>query len=148
MLVNSRRVSRHKWTNKSHYVQLALNPLGGESVEELLTAMLGDAVEINPLKRLVIERTGGNPFFIEEIVQALFDQGALMRDGAVKITRSLAQFAIAANGARDSGIAHRSAFAETKGPVADARGDGSRIIAWLDNTNCLTSGYPVGADAG
>jgi len=40
---------------------------------------------------LVIERTGGNPFFIEEIVQSLFDDGALMRNGAVKIMRSLAQ---------------------------------------------------------
>jgi predicted ATPase len=37
------------------------------------------------------ERTGGNPFFIEEIVQALFDEGALVRNGAVKVTRSLSQ---------------------------------------------------------
>ena len=44
-----------------------------------------------PLKRLIIERTGGNPFFIEEMVQALFDEGALVRNGAVKVTRSLSQ---------------------------------------------------------
>jgi hypothetical protein len=43
--------------------------LGRESAEELLTALLEDAVEV-PLKRLIFERTGGNPFFIEEIVQA------------------------------------------------------------------------------
>jgi predicted ATPase len=42
-------------------------------------------------KRLIAERTGGNPFFIEEIVQALFDEGALVRNGAVKVTRSLSQ---------------------------------------------------------
>jgi predicted ATPase len=65
--------------------------LGRESSEELLAALLGDAVELNPLKRLVVERTGGNPFFIEEIVQALFDEGALVRNGAVKVARSLSQ---------------------------------------------------------
>src|SRR6202158_3303312 len=43
------------------------------------------------MKRLIIERTGGNPFFIEEMVQALFDEGALVRNGAVKVTRSLSQ---------------------------------------------------------
>ena len=40
---------------------------------------------------MIIERTGGNPFFIEEIVQALFDEGALLRNGAVKVTRALSQ---------------------------------------------------------
>jgi predicted ATPase len=57
----------------------------------LLTALLEDAVELQPLKRLIIERTGGNPFFIEEIVQAMFDEGALVRNGVVKVTRSLSQ---------------------------------------------------------
>jgi len=39
----------------------------------------------------VLGRTEGNPFFIEEMVQALFDEGALVRNGAVKVARSLAQ---------------------------------------------------------
>ena len=91
LLVNYRPEYRHEWGNKSHYVQLGLNPLGRQSAEELLATLLEDTVEVRPLKRLIIERTGGNPFFIEEIVQALFDEGALVRNGAVKVTRSLAQ---------------------------------------------------------
>jgi class 3 adenylate cyclase/predicted ATPase len=91
LLVNYRPEYLHPWTNKSHYIQLGLKPLGRESADELLTALLGDAVELNPLKRLAIERTGGNPFFIEEIVQALFDEGALVRNGKVKVTRSLSK---------------------------------------------------------
>src|SRR3981081_888130 len=43
------------------------------------------------LKTLVVERTGGNPFFMEEIVQTLFDEGVLVRNGAMKVTRSLSQ---------------------------------------------------------
>src|SRR5439155_21660634 len=57
LLVNYRPEYRHEWTNKSHYVQLGLNPLGRENAEELLAALLGDAAQLNPLKRLVIERT-------------------------------------------------------------------------------------------
>ncbi len=44
----------------------------------------------------MIERTEGNPFFIEEMVQALFDEGALVRNGAVKIMRSLSQLRLPA----------------------------------------------------
>jgi predicted ATPase len=91
LLVNYRPEYRHEWSNKSHYAQIGLKPLGRENAEELLTALLGDAVELQPLKRLIVERTGGNPFFIEEMVRALFDEGALVRNGAVKVTRSLSQ---------------------------------------------------------
>ena len=46
------------------------------------------------LKRLIIERTEGNPFFMEEMVLALIEEGALVRDGGVKLTRSLNQLKI------------------------------------------------------
>ncbi len=65
--------------------------LGRESAAEMLSTLLGDGVELDPLKRMVIERTEGNPFFIEEMVQALFDEGALVRNGAVKVARPLSQ---------------------------------------------------------
>ena len=35
-----------------------------------------------PLKRLIIERTEGNPFFMEEMVQVLFEEGVLQRNGS------------------------------------------------------------------
>ena len=91
LLVNYRPEYRHEWANKSYYSQLRLAALGGESAAAMLTALLGDAVELAPLKRLIVERTEGNPFFIEEIVQTLFDDGALVRNGTVKVTRSLSQ---------------------------------------------------------
>jgi predicted ATPase len=91
LLVNYRLEYSHQWGSKTYYSQLRLDPLGGTDGATMLAALLGASVELNPLKRLIAERTGGNPFFIEEIVQALFDEGALMRNGAVKVTRSLAQ---------------------------------------------------------
>ena len=69
--------------------QLRLDPLGKESAQELLTALMGDDESTLPLKRLIIERTEGNPFFMEEMVQALFEQGVLARNGAVKLVKPL-----------------------------------------------------------
>jgi class 3 adenylate cyclase/predicted ATPase len=91
LLVNYRPEYHHEWANNSYYSQLRLDPLGGADGAAMLAALLGASVELNPLKRLITERTGGNPFFIEEIVQALFDEGALVRNGAVKVARSLSQ---------------------------------------------------------
>jgi predicted ATPase len=65
LLVNYRPEYRHEWGNRTHYTQLRLDPLGRESAEEMLSALLGDAKDLIPLKRLIVERTQGTPFFIE-----------------------------------------------------------------------------------
>ena len=54
----------------------------------MLQRVLGDGAELGPLKRLIIERTEGNPFFMEETVQVLFDEGALVRNGATSSSPS------------------------------------------------------------
>jgi class 3 adenylate cyclase len=96
MLINYRPEYRHDWTNKSYYSQFRLEALDDGDSAEMLSALLGDGVELTPLKRLVIERTEGNPFFIEEMVQELLDEGALMRNGSVKVVRSLSQLRLPA----------------------------------------------------
>ena len=55
--------------------QLRLDPLPPESAEELLDALLGTDAGLEPLKRLLIERTEGNPFFLEESVRTLVETG-------------------------------------------------------------------------
>jgi len=89
LLVNYRPEYSHQWNSKTYYTQLRLDPLGKESAEEMLSALLGDGKDLVPLKRLIIERTEGTPFFIEEIVQALFEDGVLRRNGTVKLARSM-----------------------------------------------------------
>jgi predicted ATPase len=63
-LVNYRPEYRHEWGHKTYYTQLWLDPLGKESADEMLGRLLGYGVELGPLKRLIIERTEGNPFFM------------------------------------------------------------------------------------
>ncbi len=73
LLVNYRPEYQHGWSGKSYYTQLRLDPLPSESAEELLNALVGDDPGLEPLKRLLIERTEGNPFFLEESVRTLVE---------------------------------------------------------------------------
>ena len=89
ILVNYRPEYSHAWTNKSYYTQLRLDPLSPESAERLLTILLGNDASLKALKTLIAEKTQGNPFFIEEIVQGLFEEGILARNGITKLTQTL-----------------------------------------------------------
>jgi class 3 adenylate cyclase len=94
LLVNYRPEYRHEWGSRTHYTQLRLDPLGRGSAAEMLSALLGDEPELEPLKRLIAARTEGNPFFVEEMVQALFEQGVIARDGKVTLKQSLADIKV------------------------------------------------------
>ena len=78
LLVNYRPEYQHEWGSKTYYTQLRLDPLGKEEAQELLTALLGEwHAHLQPLKQLILEKTEGNPFFMEEIVQALRRAGSV-----------------------------------------------------------------------
>lgn len=61
-----------------------------EEAEELLTALLGERVDVQGLKQLILAKSEGNPFFLEEIVQALVDQGVLVRSPGGEVGFTLA----------------------------------------------------------
>jgi class 3 adenylate cyclase/tetratricopeptide (TPR) repeat protein len=77
LLVNYRPEYAHGWASKTCYRQLRLDPLTAESTDDLLTALLGKDLSLGPLKRLLIDRSERNPFFLEESVQGLVETGAL-----------------------------------------------------------------------
>jgi tetratricopeptide (TPR) repeat protein len=94
LLVNYRPEYSHHWASKTYYTQLRLDPLGRDSADEMLTALLGTDPQLAPLRKLIADKTEGNPFFIEEMVQAMFEDGALVRDGAVRMARPLEAFKV------------------------------------------------------
>lgn len=94
MMVNYRPEYRHNWGNKTYYTQLRLDPLGQTNAAELLAGLLGEDAELGALRATIIERTEGNPFFMEEMVQVLFDQGVLARNGKVSLAKPLASIQI------------------------------------------------------
>jgi class 3 adenylate cyclase/tetratricopeptide (TPR) repeat protein len=78
LLVNYRPEYQHGWGSKSYYTQLRLDPLPLASADEFLQALLGNDRSLGPLKPLLIERTGGNPFFLEESVRTLVETEVLV----------------------------------------------------------------------
>jgi class 3 adenylate cyclase len=96
LLVNYRPEYSHSWGSKTYYTQLRLDPLGPDNAEEMLTSLLGEGDDLVPLRRLIIEKTEGTPFFMEETVQMLLDEDSLVHNGTVKLARPLAELKIPA----------------------------------------------------
>jgi DNA-binding NtrC family response regulator/tetratricopeptide (TPR) repeat protein len=77
LLVDYRPEYQHGWGNKTAYSHLRLDPLPPDSAHELLRTLLGEDPGLERLVALLVDRTDGNPFFLEEIVQTLEETGAL-----------------------------------------------------------------------
>jgi tetratricopeptide (TPR) repeat protein len=78
LLVNYRPDYQHSWASKTYYSQLRLDALPPENAGELLHALLGGAPDLEPLRQLLITRTEGNPFFLEESVRTLVESKAVI----------------------------------------------------------------------
>jgi class 3 adenylate cyclase/tetratricopeptide (TPR) repeat protein len=90
LLVNYRPEYQHGWGSKTYYTQLRLDPLPPASAEEFLLALLGDDPSLASLKQLLIARTEGNPFFLEESVRTLVETGVLVgTPGAYRLAQAL-----------------------------------------------------------
>src|SRR5262249_4520178 len=90
LLVNYRPEYQHGWGSKTYYTQLRLDPLPPASADALLQALLGDDPSLQSLKQLLIARTEGNPFFLEESVRALVETGELQGErGAYHLAQTL-----------------------------------------------------------
>jgi class 3 adenylate cyclase/predicted ATPase len=101
LLVNYRPEYRHEWGQKTYYTQLRLAPFGKAEAEEFLNVLLGEhgsplpgrerpvlspvegdrvrvmKSDLQALKQLILAKTQGTPFFMEEVVQTLAEEGVL-----------------------------------------------------------------------
>src|SRR5262249_52619053 len=97
LLVNYRPEYQHAWGHKTYYTQLWLDPLPPARADELLLALLGDDPSLAPLTRLFIERTEGNPFFLEESVRTLVETGVLVgMPGTYRLGQDVTTFQVPA----------------------------------------------------
>jgi predicted ATPase len=107
LLVNYRPEYQHGWGSKTYYTQLRLDPLPPTSADELLQALLGNDPSLVSLKQLLITRTEGNPFFLEESVRTLVETGGLVDDpGAYRLAQALPRDSGARHDAGGAGGAH------------------------------------------
>ena len=107
LLTNYRPEYRHEWGQKTYYTQLRLAPFGKTEAEEFLDELLGqhrsplparardrvrgDSSAWLQLKHLILDKTEGTPFFMEEVVQTLVEDGTLMGErGTYTLTQPVA----------------------------------------------------------
>ena len=77
-----------RWGDTTGFVRVRLDPLPRRSVDEILDALLGTDASVRALAPVLVERTGGNPFFIEESVRTLVETDVLHGErGAYRLTR-------------------------------------------------------------
>jgi class 3 adenylate cyclase/predicted ATPase len=90
MLVNYRPEYQHTWGSKTYYRQLRIDPLPVASAHQLLDSLLGSDPTVRPLKALLVQRTEGTPFFLEEGVRTLVETKVLLGDrGSYRLLKSL-----------------------------------------------------------
>jgi class 3 adenylate cyclase/tetratricopeptide (TPR) repeat protein len=69
------------WAKGPYYRHLGIEPLSEKSSGHLLRNILGGG-ELDPeLEKMIVARTGGNPFFVEEMVRELMERNELIKDG-------------------------------------------------------------------
>ncbi len=97
VLVNYRPEYQHGWGSKPYYTQFRMDPLPPASADVLLHALVGDDPGLAPLKQLLVGRTEGNPFFIEESVRTLVETKALVGGrGAYRLAKEVQQIQVPA----------------------------------------------------
>ncbi len=69
------------WAQGAHYQRLGLETLGSDVSLRLVRNLLGGLPLEPALEQKIVEKTGGNPFFMEEIVRDLLDRNDLVRAG-------------------------------------------------------------------
>lgn len=66
------------WPDLAHIHLRQLTSLPSDAAEALITALIGAGSDLGPVRKLLVERAGGNPFFLEESAQSLVDSGVLI----------------------------------------------------------------------
>jgi class 3 adenylate cyclase/tetratricopeptide (TPR) repeat protein len=131
LLVNYRPEYQHAWGSKTFYTQLRLDPLPPASAEVFLMRLLGEDLSLTPLLPLLLARTAGNPFFLEESVRTLIETAVLAGSpGAYRLAAPLQELPVPATvqavlaaridrlGPEEKGLLQTAAVLGTDVPVA------------------------------
>ncbi len=95
LLVTLRPEFEAEWLQRPTTQRIALRPLGVEAMRELLEHLMGGDASVAALPDRIREWTGGNPFFIEELVQSLVEAGDLEGErGAYRLLRPVAELRV------------------------------------------------------
>jgi predicted ATPase len=140
-LVSFRPEFRHEFGNRSYYKQIHLSPLGVDEAREMIQNRLGHDPVPPELEQFIVMKSEGNPLFIEEVLQALFDQGVLVRGDTTTLARPLNAITIPATvqgilasridglPAAEKALLHAMAVMGRSSPISLLK----RVVSWPDN---------------
>jgi class 3 adenylate cyclase/tetratricopeptide (TPR) repeat protein len=90
IILTSRPDHAYPWSAHGHYAQVPMQPLPQDDAAELLVSLLGRGPELPALVELLLERSEGNPLFIESSVSELIDAEALVgHSGAYRLRQPI-----------------------------------------------------------
>jgi class 3 adenylate cyclase/tetratricopeptide (TPR) repeat protein len=79
----------------THWTRIDLDPLNESESETLLFNLLQIKGLPLHIRDQILQRAGGNPFFIEEVVRSLIDEGAvILKNGEYEVTEKVKQIVI------------------------------------------------------
>ncbi len=78
LVLNYRPAYTAPWMQLPYYQHLVLADLNRPNTDALVEELMGDGSELRDIRRRVAERSDGNPFFVEELVRSLAENGALL----------------------------------------------------------------------
>lgn len=81
--------------NRAHLgTRISLDRLGSEDVRRMLKALFGQENISDEFNDAIYEETEGNPFFIEEVIKSLIEQGGIYRESGRWQRRDLTELTI------------------------------------------------------
>ena len=85
----------HTWGAKSYHSQLNLNRLSNREVLKMVAYLLGTPDIARDLEELILEKTEGVPFFLEEFIRSLIDLEMIQRrDGKCQLAKKIQDMGI------------------------------------------------------
>ena len=85
----------HAWGGRSYHNQVNLNRLSNRESLTMVTYLLGTEVIDNSLEELILEKTEGVPFFIEEFIKSLTDLNIIeKKDSKYRLSKDIKEVAI------------------------------------------------------
>jgi class 3 adenylate cyclase/tetratricopeptide (TPR) repeat protein len=85
----------HTWGSRSYHSQVTLNRLSNRESLELAAHVLGTKEMEKTLEELILEKTEGVPFFIEEFIKSLKDLRVIeQKEDAYRLSKEVGQLAI------------------------------------------------------
>ena len=78
------------WGNWSHHTPIILNAINDQNCENIIKSIWNVEHLPNGMVPVIHERTGGNPFFVEELSSALIEEGTVqLKDKKAIVTKSI-----------------------------------------------------------